>query len=51
MAKITTRAFTAIQILDGEKPRILTWATAAYANQVRNEVGDAYNTNKEGRAA
>ena len=51
MAKIKTKAFTAVQQLDGCKPHILTWATAAFAGQVREAVGDAWNTDDRGRAA
>ena len=51
MAKIRTKAFTAVQQFGDEKPRFLTWATAAYAKQVRNAVGNAYDTDNHGDAA
>lgn len=46
--KITETAFTAIQQFRGEKPHVLTWATAAYANQVRQAVGAAWDLENEG---
>jgi hypothetical protein len=49
--KITETAFTAVQQFPGGEPHVLTWATAAYANQVRQAVGEAWDLDDEGHKA